>query len=725
MPSPWTDTTYLTDGSCDWSGGVDSLAVPTIASPRNPNGLARNKLAWLVNATVRDGGISPRNGYSYRETIHDKTGLFQGGDIYQPLVGIPYLMVAISGQIYQVFPDNPGSITNLSKVFNLSLPPNLLYFFFQQAEQFMVIQAGDNVTLPLIWDGTTLRRSVGIVNPNPPPPSVPPVTYQIAILNNFVMPAVGGQVTLQINVTYPDPNYLTDQIAINAYNSVFTASAPTTTAGRFFITLTVVSTPVPGYNGYPNGATFSWTTIPPVNPVVNPFVPEIPAAGAMDYFMGRLWYEIAGQYFAGDIVGGPSGSNVAPTFYQQRDSILKQTENPMVLNGDGFTVPDQAGNISALFHSTQINAVLGQGQLYIGTAQTVYSQYVPVTRADWIAANNANQPLQTVVQISNGPVNDRSIVTINGDLYYQTWEPGISSFIIATRYFDQPGNIELSAAEDRILNFVNRQLLPFATGCYYDNRLLESSLPRQLPQGVVHDAMIPLDFLPISTFASTFQPAWEGHHEGLQVLQMLTGNFSNTKRAFCLTVSSVDSSIQLYEIVQEQKFDYNTQITKVNPTGESRIQWQFETPAFTWGDEFQLKKLVGGEFSVDRIFGQVVFKLEWRPDSETCYQTWAEWEVCSARNSAEDVNNPTTYPLVQFGEGFRNPMQLPKPPRVCNNQSRRPSDVAFQHQFKLTVHGFCRIRGFQFYAEPVQRNIYEFLICGLKKFVGLLNRFIG
>ena len=48
------------DGSVNWSAGVDSVKLPTIASSDNPNGLARNELSWLCNGTVRDGGISQR-----------------------------------------------------------------------------------------------------------------------------------------------------------------------------------------------------------------------------------------------------------------------------------------------------------------------------------------------------------------------------------------------------------------------------------------------------------------------------------------------------------------------------------------------------------------------------------------------------------------------------------------------------------------------------------------
>lgn len=882
---------YMVDGSLDYSGGVNSLAVTTIASARNPNGIARNELAWLVNATVRDGGISPRNGYKYLGTLHDPSGLFQGATMYQPDNDNPYLLVCISGRTYKVLPDNVPGMVDLTAAFpGTNMPANLPYFYFpwSQPELFSIIQAGDFVTLPLFWDGTTLRRSVGLGTSTPP---VNGVTLTTTL--GWAVPAVGGSVVVTLNspysgtvgdvqtwtgygtftvsaisgntitlvtvsssvtgITVPPGTYsvgITSGPATQTYsvtttnspvilnagsnlNSLLTAPYPGTvgdtiswigigtftvlglSTGGTTVSLQIVSNQI-GVGNTANAGAYTWiatapatpssntatpvttTTSPAVNvpattlnailtapfpgavgdtiywigigsftvlglsngnktlslqvitnqigagntanagnytfvdsPVMTPsgptpptttFVPEIPAAGAMDYFMGRTWYAQGRQYSGSDIVKGPSGTPQ----YNFRDSVLKVTENPLVLNGDGFTVPDNAGNLRAIAHSIQINAVLGQGQLYPFAREAIYSQYVPVTRALWIAASGNNAPLQTVVQTSRGSVNDRCIVAINGDLYFQTLEPGIASLTLATRYFDQPGNIELSAAEDRILQFVDRSLLPYATGCFFDNRLLESSLPMQLPQGVVHTAVIPLDFLPISKFGVSFNPIWEGHHEGLPMLQMLTGDFGGRNRQFAVTVSAVDSpagpkgSIQLYEVVQDQQFDEN-------PNGEARIQWQMEFPAFTWGQEFELKKLVSSEIWADRIFGEVIFHAEYRPDGQTCWSDWHTWKTCSARNSCENTINPQCYPLEDYGENYRQVMGLPLPPATCavSSGSPRPTNVGFQFQVRLTVTGFCRIRGLQLFAEPVKRSMYSMLVCKFNGFVSRIGELLA
>jgi hypothetical protein len=604
VPKPENGVT-MADGSVDWSGGIDSIKVTTIQSGNNPNGLARNQLAWLDNGTVRDGGITQRNGWQYLGTIHDGSAIYQRGYLYDPPNANPYLVLSIGGQIYSVNSALPGQapvVTNLSAAFGLTNPATQPKSYFTQGEQFLIIQAGDNVTKPLFWDGASLRRSKGINN---------------------------------------------------------TAVAPGT----------------PGVN-------------------------EIPAATAMDYYMGRLWYAQGRQYSAGDIVKGPSGTLA----YRFSDSILEVTENPLVVGGDGFTVPDNAGNIRAIAHSANLDTSLGQGSLFIGTPKAWYQLTVPVTRAAWIAANNNNQPLQTVAQLVNGPVGDGSVVAVNGDLFYQSLEPGIRSLISATRYFQQWGNTSLSAQEQRLLQFNDRSLLHMSSGCVYSNRLLMTALPIQKPQGVVHQAIVPLDFIPLSSFGPTHQPVWEGMYEGADVMQLFSGDFGGLQRAFAIVLSRKDQSIQLWEITDYLRDDFNV-------GNETRTTWIIEWPAFTWGQEFLLKKLVAGELWVDRISGEVVFRMEYRPDGDPCWHDWHTWKICSARNSCEDVFNPICYPLTPFREGYRPPFTLPVPQQKCSLSSGRPVNVGTQFQPRLTIKGYCRIRGLLLHAEPVEQKLYHNNVC--------------
>lgn len=594
----------LVDGSLNFSGGVDSVKVTTIASDRNPGGLGRNQLAWLINGTVRDGGITQSTGPIRLGRIHDGNALYQGGFLYAPDADNPYLILSIGGEIFKVIPDFADAPINLSSAFaGTSNPPATEQANFCQAENYLIIQNGDQgPTLPLFWDGNTLRRSIGITNP---------------------------------------------------------AVAPGT----------------PGVN-------------------------EIPFGGPMDYYMNRIWWTNGRQYSAGDILGGLSGV-LAPA---RRDAILNVTENPMVLGGDGFTVPTQAGNIRALFHNANLNSLLGQGQLLIGTRQSIYAQAVPVTRTDWIGTTRNALPVQTVVQINFGPVSDRSIVKVNGDVFYQSLEPGIRSMLSALRNFDELGNRQLSSNLQRLLNFNDRALMHACTGIQFDNRLLMGLLPKRTAVGIVSQCMAPLDFIPISSFGDTSAPIWEGMIEGLDILQAFSGDFGGRERAFAVTVSRLDGSIELWELT-------NFSRGSVNLFGDARQTTIAEFPAYTWQNEFLLKKLTGAELWVDKISGTVDFTMEYFVDSDPCPKMWHKWQVCSAKNSCEDVFNPICYPLTNYREGFRSTMILPKPPYDCETSTGRPAYIGHQFQPKLSWKGWARLRGIQLLSEPVEKNTYHGIIC--------------
>ncbi len=597
-----TNEITFVDGSLDFSGGVDSLKPTTIASQQSPGGLGRNQLSWLINAGVRDGGILQRTGWNRLGLLHNGNALFQGGFLYEPRGANPYLVYSVGGELFMVSPDLPDIVVNLSAGFNLIMPAAQPLFNFAQGEEFLVIQAGDNVTLPLFWNGTTLRRSKGITT-------------------SAVLPGT------------------------------------------------------PGVN-------------------------EIPAATAMDYYQGRLWYARGRNYAAGDVVGGQSGT-LANNF---RDSILNVTESPLVIGGDGFTVPSNAGNIRAIFHNANINAQLGEGQLLIGTRKAIYAQQVPVTRNDWISATANNQPVQTVVQLINGPVGDRCVVKVNGDVFYQTLEPSVASLFASVRNFGQWGNRTISANEIRLLSFNDRSLMQYSTGVLFNNRMLQGVLPKTTAQGVVHSAIMPMDFVPISSFAASSAPNWEGMHEGLDVLQMWVGDFGGRERAFAAVVARGSSEIELWEFTDFRRDDFNA-------AGDARVNWQIEFPAFTWGNELELKKLVSAELWVDKLLGTVEFTMEWRPDSDPCWKLWHKWKQCSAKNSCEDVFNPVCYPITPNRESFRATMTLPNPPSQCESITGRPAHVGYQFQPRLTIKGWCRIRGMMLHAEKVSRKLFQNMVC--------------
>jgi hypothetical protein len=585
------------DGSVDWSAGVDSSITPTIVSNLNTNGLKRNQLSWLNNATVRDGGIRQRLGWMGLGGL-SMLNQYQGIFPYQPDEGDPYFVTVVGGHVWRFYPDDIAGAVDLSAAFGLVFPITERVFF-EQTEQFLIIQAGDGITLPLFWDNVTLRRSNGLTG----------------------------------NV---DPAH---QNTIN----------------------------------------------------------EIPAATAMCYYMGRLWYAQGRTFSAGDIVRGPAGT----TAYQFRDAVLKVTENPLCLGGDGFSVPTNAGNIRGIAYASNLNTQLGEGALYVGTREAIYSISVPVNRNDWIGADTNNQPLMVVALESNGWVNDRSIVSVNGDLFFQSLEPSIRSLTTAVRNFQQWGNIPISVNEQRIMSFVNRSLLRFGSGIYFDNRLLQTSLPFACPVGVAHKAIIPLNFDIISSFESRLPPCWEGMWEGMDILELTAADFGGRQRAFAMVWSDLNKRIEVWELTDYSRWD----------NGENRVSWYIEFPAFTWGDEFELKQLVSAELWIDKILGEVNYQMDYQVDGDPCWYPWHAWRLCTAKDTCEDVHNPVCDYPAELRESFRSTLTLPNPPRACESVSGRPSNVGYQFRPRLKIHGWCRVRGLLLHAMRVDRKLYSSMVC--------------
>lgn len=445
------------------------------------------------------------------------------------------------------------------------------------------------------------------------------------------------------------------------------------------------------------------------NPAVAPGTPgvnEIPAAGPMDYYMGRLWYAQARVYSAGDIVKGTSGT--LP--YEFRDAILNVTESPLCIGGDGFVVPSNAGNIRALRHSANLDTALGQGQLFIFTQKSIYSLDVPIDRTAWLATNNNSQPLQKVVQITNGAVGDRSVVSVNGDLFFQSLEPGIRSLITAIRYFNQWGNTPISSNLERLLNFQDRALMRLSTGIEWNNRLIMGMRPVQTDAGVAHQALVSLDFSPVSGFAKKLPPCWEGHWEGIKALQLFSSTFGGLQRAFAVIVSDVDGSIQLWELTDFERKDISIQ-------GDSRVTMVIEFPAFNFGNPFELKKLVTAELWLDKMIGTVDFYMEYRPDADACWHFWHRWQLCTQKDCSEDPLHPCdiSYPYVEtpFCEMDKTTITLPKPPNSCQSSNGRPAYQGYQFQTRLTIKGWARVRGMLLHAEKMDKPLYANIACNV------------
>jgi hypothetical protein len=377
-------------------------------------------------------------------------------------------------------------------------------------------------------------------------------------------------------------------------------------------------------------------------------------------------------------------------------------ENSFTSLGGSFTVPTLAGNIRALNYPANINTNLGQGQLLIFTREQIYSADVPIKRTDWAGANGTSFT-QKVAQINFGTSSDRSVVHVNGDVFCQSPD-GIRSLTAAVRNFDQWGDLPISVEEARAIDQNDRALLRWGSGIYFDNRLLQTALPYQTDVGVAHKGILPLNFDLVSTLAEKKPPAWEAIWEGIPILRLLKGDFGGRQRAFMIvreTAQDGTGTLACWEMTSYALEDTNS-------FGQSRVQFAFETPSFTWGNPFQLKRLDCCEIWLDQLSGDVEFHLEFRPDQHPCWEPYWSWKECAPRNECElpGALLPCPYPEQRYKLGYRATIVTPKPPSRCETTQARPIDLGYGFQFRLIVKGHVRIRGFMVHAFPVEKSPY-------------------
>ena len=593
-----------TDGSVTFEGGVDSGVMPSEVD--------RNQVAFAVNASFRQGFVSPRPGFIQKDMVicdaitadnititSDITNITADGwseECYNPsgLTGIlqcalPYIadngrtfiLMLISGKVW-LYDIDQNSVQNISTSSSLYNPSNILDGWMVQAENFVIIQ--DGVSDPLIFNGVGIRRAN---------------------------------------------------------------------------------------------------------------VDEIKCGRIMAYVNGRIWYALQNgfSFRATDIVYGDG----------TRASVLKETENTFLNSGGDFAVPSDSGGITAMGIPGNPDTSLGQGPLLIFTPKYVFSINAPVDRDVW---KNLNYPIQAISLLTNGALGSRSAITVNGDVFYRAVD-GVRSFIIARRSFNDWGNTPISNEVLNITENDQTNLLWASSAVVFDNRLLMTAQPRYNSEGVIHKALLVLDFDLITSMRKKFPPAWAGIWTGLDVLQVLKSENAYGDRCFALA-RGADGSIQFWEISKAEKSD------KSVASDKKKIEWLIQTRGYNFEIPFGLKRLDSGDIFIDELDGEdsldgqtnyvdrkVSFNVKYRPDQYPGWIDWANWSECATTDQCGSLC-PT---LKNFQPQYRPKMRLPTPEDTsCNSTISTPTRNLYEVQMELAMRGFCRIKSIRVHAYDVQES---------------------
>lgn len=668
--------------------------------------LQKNELPFASNLTVRGTFAhprSPRNRYTLDLTlaptlatqISNRTFLFQGYCFYQPDSGVATLMASISGRLYQF---TPNPVTKIATVKDVTggnpQSATATQCWLWQAEKWVFWN--DGINLPVFFDGTTTTRSNG--TPVTPAPVITQATFVIPSGYNINSTPPPAPIAVTLTSNFIGANG--DAIVVNGGSTFAIPGTIVAGAGtpNITVSLNIVNISPPHDIPIQAGATITDTQ--------NIKVRQFPVGRMGAYGRGRVWMALANSkdFIAGDIVRGPSGT--AANDY--RDAVLNVTENDYLVGGGLFTVPGSIGEIRAMIFEAELDTSLGQGPLLVLTPTHIFSCQAPVDRLQWQSLTN---PILTETIIANGGLGQNSTFLVNSDTYYRAVD-GWRSLILAARDFKKWNNTPISHQIDRILAQDNQTLLPWGTGCFFDNRILMSIAPISTANGVYHQGMVVINTDLITTIRGKDNEdmAYDGVWPGQNVMGIINGQFSLVERCFQFVYNTVQTSLELWELLPSNAADVaNNPTPVVGDNGTDAIEWWFESPSLQFNESIETrtyKGLVNGEIHVDNLVGRVDFQVFWKPDQYPCWIPWHSWSECARQNTgaASDNTKPQFRPRMGLGTPSK---------RFCDPSTNRPLSEGYTFQIKVVVTGQCEFIGFRCAAVVLPEPTFAAPACSV------------
>jgi len=651
--TPKVDVDFLADFQKGMNQGISPLLLP------------KNQLANAVNCTVRGTFVNPRA--SFRRIALDYGGdtalqtavensLWQGGCYFKPDNGPEMLQAAIAGRLFKFVPSGATAVVSEIPITGGPNDTTRPLAWLWQSEKWTIWNDGISPSI-FVQDGLTARRS------NYGVPSffnttmivaTPPLAAGITDFGGTVQIAVASTANLDVGdiVTLKGIGQYVIQDQSNS-NAVIIINQNAVPKGKVIPTNTIIT----------------WQHIGT----------ELPPGRMGAYGMGRNWVSLVDgkQFVASDLVGGSSGTQAN----NYRDAVLNVTENNFLAGGGYFTVPGSAGDIRAMRFAATLDKSLGQGPLQVFTPKIVFSCNAPVDRATWQDLTN---PILTESLIANGALGQNSTQVANGDIMFRALD-GIRSLVLGQRQFSTWGNTPQSREVQPTLDKDSIDLLIYSSSVVFDNRLLMTVRPNPSNQGVYFTGLVALNFDPISTLQSKAESVYDGLWSGLNVLQLLVGDFNLTERCFAFTLNTITHAIELYEILPSAS-------PIIADNGTSRIVMELESSVLFKDNQerHELLRLQDGEIYVDDLQGKVDFKVYWKPDQWPCFVPWLRWSECAG--TAKDSGKPQFRPRMGLGE---------PPPDPCDETNNRPLREGYTFQVKLIITGHCRFLGALFKAVTI------------------------
>lgn len=413
----------------------------------------------------------------------------------------------------------------------------------------------------------------------------------------------------------------------------------------------------------------------------------LPGGSVMTYNNGRVWLASPDgkQFVAGDAVYSDG----------TREAVLKLTENQFLTGGGAFTnkgafaAPAGIGPITGMHSLAVQDTATGQSPLQVFGPFGAFGIRSDIDRTAWQTTTN---PVQSVSLLSGGLTSQEAGVNVNGDLWIRSPD-GIRSYALAQRDHGTWVNTPLSREVERVLGRDDTTLLGYASGCLFDNRLLQTTAPYQSTndttiRGIAHRGLVALDFAPVSSMFARGQPVWEGLWTGLQILQVLTVNQPTRTRCFIFALND-DSEIELWELTRDARFD--TTVT------DQRIAWVIETPSYGFErGGWALLQIAWGDIWLNRVAGVVDAVIKYRPDSDPIWRPWSTLQACATYANCD--HTACTVPS-NWLEQYRTRLRLPEPDAVCDTSNAKPTNYGYRFAARIELTGHCQVPQFRIAAR--------------------------
>lgn len=397
---------------------------------------------------------------------------------------------------------------------------------------------------------------------------------------------------------------------------------------------------------------------------------EIGPGGPMAYAYGQLIMALpkSNQFIVGDpaLAGG------------NEDNYLFDTLNQYTKGAGAFEV---GGNreISAVALMPQLDMPEGIGPILVFTPDLVEAFNVTIPRENW------GEQVISQRMLSMGAASENSVVLANTDVYFRSAD-GIRS-IKQSR----------SAEESRVVFTATRgnqfwlehdapDLLRFASGVFFDNRVLMTCNPYRIRQAdgqqdVAHGGLVSLDLDIERSPRQTASDICDGLWTGMEVTQLVTADTREGRRCFAF-VKDVDGMNAIREIT--------TKHTGKDFSGP--IRGRLYTQAYGSSEGMAAKRLGSIDLWLSNLSDSVTFAAAWRPDHHPVWlrlgqvMRRGEEAACCRETPSNDTSD--SFPRTSFG----------------STDDRREF---FRAEVKIDFVGKLRITGLRLMAEPVAEGRFS------------------